>query len=160
VFSNDTVSGMWNETQILKPENAGTENSCFGSAVALNSEWAAVGAPYGGDDGKGGVYVFGYSDSTRLWVEHSFFKAPNDVTSQFGVGVSINGDVIAVSAGGETSADGRAGYVFLYEYENSDGEDEWNKIEDLETPKSTGNPVPIGQIAFNGDAILVGSLSK
>lgn len=101
--------------------------------------------------GNGGVYVFTYSTAAGKWVQEIFLKAPRD-TFQFGAGLDLSNQILAISSFDDTSA----GYVYLYEYIINDGDGEWGKIEELDLPKDSRSP--IGPVKYMSGSLLVGSL--
>jgi hypothetical protein len=82
----------------------------FGTAVALNQDYAAVGAP--DDDGAlGAVYIF--ERSGTAWSQVDKLTRPTGVADDaFGTSVAMRGDQLLVGAPGR---DGARGAVYLYE---------------------------------------------
>jgi hypothetical protein len=85
-----------------------------GGRIALSGDTLAISAP--GDVPGGAVHVFRRSGSGTRWQEEAYLKASNagaynhvETALQFGVGLALEGDVLAVGAPGD---DGGAVYVF------------------------------------------------
>lgn len=109
------VAGVWSQQAYVKASNTEAGDS-FGTRIALDADTLAVSAP--GEDGNGvgvngdqddnnagssgAVYVFHRSGGT--WTQQAYVKASNTQTGdQFGVGVAVSGDVLAVTANMEDS---------------------------------------------------------
>lgn len=109
------TAGAWTQEAFIKASNA-NELDRFGSAVALDGDTLAVGAPreassatgVGGDQdddsavGSGAVYVFTRSAGT--WSQQAYLKASNtDEGDEFGSSLALDGDTLAVGAQREES---------------------------------------------------------
>ncbi len=129
----------------------------FGYAVAMDANFAVVGAP--GADGsgtdRGKAYIF--SKSSDAWTEVKILTASDDSDyDYFGVSVGISGDYIVVGAGGEngTGTDMGAAYVF---YRNQGGTDNWGQVKKL-TASDRADDDQFGfSVSIDGDTILVGA---
>lgn len=96
-------------------------NYYFGWSVAIDGQWAVVGAPYenaGGRTGAGCIYVFNVNTGALKYrIEHpNQFNKTNDF-SQFGYAVSISGDRFSASApnAGTTQLNDGGGVVYHFE---------------------------------------------
>lgn len=114
-------------TTFLKASNMQAGDQ-FGVAVAIESNWLVVGAPFEdssattvngnqqdeGSPDSGAAYVFEYVSSA--WVQRAYLKAsPATPGAQFGSSVTINGSRIVVGAphdNSTTADDSGAAYVF------------------------------------------------
>lgn len=109
------VGGIWVQEAYLKAANTGVWDQ-FAWSLALDGDTLVVGARgewsdatgVNGDPnnnnapGSGAAYVFRRTGTT--WVQEAYLKASNTGSGdQFGFGVSISGDRIAVGAFGEDS---------------------------------------------------------
>ncbi|HEX5059208.1 MAG TPA: FG-GAP repeat protein [Kofleriaceae bacterium] len=114
-----TRSGTtWSQQAYVKASNTGA-NDAFGTAVAIASNTAVVGAPNEdgatGDDGA--VYVFVRNGTT--WSQQGYLKASNAGASDtFGTSVAVDGNLLIGGAPGEdgngslAENDSGAAYVF------------------------------------------------
>ena len=115
VYVFTRTGGIWSQQAYLKASNTG-QHDLFGHSVSLSGDTLAVGAngESGGATGvegsqdddsalnSGAVYVFTRTGST--WNQQAYLKASNtDEGDEFGLSVSLSGDTLAVSAGGESS---------------------------------------------------------
>jgi Cadherin-like beta sandwich domain/FG-GAP repeat len=112
-----TRSGAaWSQQAYIKASNTGS-NDVFGWSLALFGETLAVGAAgeagsAGGINGNqnddsapltGAVYVF--TRSGAAWSQQAYIKASNaEETDQFGWGIALTGDILAVGAPREDSS--------------------------------------------------------
>jgi hypothetical protein len=96
------------QTEILASN--GKQNDSFGWSVAINGQYAVVGAPYSGSEGNGSVYIF--KRSGDAWAEMEILS-PGDLlkNAYFGSSVAINGGYLAVGADGDLNA---LGSVYVY----------------------------------------------
>jgi len=126
--------GEWHETAYLKAD-APHANDWFGRRVAIRGDWLAIGA-YGEDGGgtgdptdptensavdSGAVYLFHHDNGS--WLGPTYLKAPNaDPGDQFGFGLALSDEFLAVGALGESSrgtdpsdnSQLQAGAVYIY----------------------------------------------
>lgn len=99
------VDGRWTETGVLTPSDGKLEDG-FGSAVAVQGGWLAVGAPKHG--ATGAVYLFRKVDAK--WTQVAKLTAPMAVAGdEFGASVALDEFRLAVGAPG---ADSSRGAVF------------------------------------------------
>ncbi|MEN6560853.1 MAG: FG-GAP repeat protein [Acidobacteriota bacterium] len=144
--------------QILKLAASNIADSdSFGYSVAMDSNFAIVGAPGANGNGtdRGKAYIF--SKSSDAWTEVKILSASDDSDyDYFGVSVDISGDYAVVGAGGEngTGTDMGAAYVF---YRNQGGTDNWGQVKKL-TASDRADDDNFGYgVAISGDTVLVGA---
>ncbi len=114
--------GVWTQQAYLKAANP-QAGAAFGSAVSIDGDFIAVGAPnaFGSTPGSGAVAIF-----TRFgtsWVPTAVLTASNgDPGDGFGAALALGGGTLVVGASGEDSGgmdtdnsqpDSGAAYVFL-----------------------------------------------
>ncbi|HOW86621.1 MAG TPA: FG-GAP repeat protein [Candidatus Aminicenantes bacterium] len=145
--------------QILKlVASDAADTDSFGYAVAVDSNFAIVGAPAaeGGGTDRGKAYIFSRT-SDSSWAEVKILRASDDSDyDYFGVAVDISGDYAVVGAGGEngTGTDQGAAYVF---YRNQGGTDNWGQVKKL-TAGDRADDDGFGYAAsIDGDTIVIGS---
>ena len=102
--------GNWTAATRLRASNA-SSNDGFGSAIAVNGNWALVGANKQ-NDGKGAVYLL-QRDNRGRWTESAHFAADD---AQEGDGF---GDVVALGDGiflvGAAAQDSGTGAVYVFQ---------------------------------------------
>lgn len=110
VFIYTRTGTTWSQQAYIKASNAEAGDQ-FGESLALSGDTLVVSARYedsaatgiDGDEAdntaaqSGAVYVFARAGST--WSQQAYIKAPDpDAHNGFGLGVSIEGDTLAISA--------------------------------------------------------------
>ena len=110
------VDSMWIEEQHLVPSSVDS-SLLFGDAVAIDGNFAFVGAPLFGDGNAGAVFVYAFDGTT--WNETQVLTSPLTTTT-FGRRLSLSGDRLLVGHGGVvTSGPGTGGAdVFRFESPN------------------------------------------
>ncbi|MEZ5024361.1 MAG: FG-GAP repeat protein, partial [Chitinophagales bacterium] len=146
--------GNWVETQKITASDAAA-NDWFGNDVAINGNYAVVGAP-GDDDlgsSSGSIYIFEYNGVS--WVQSQKITQPSGSNKFFGIAVDISGTHLAVGAWGvdDNGTDNGAAYIYAF-----DGTS-WVLKQELsvtvlpgQTSQAFGN-----HIAIEGNKVLVGA---
>jgi hypothetical protein len=118
----------------------------FGSAVGIDGNYALVGAPVAGAQGRGQAYIFAWDGAS--WSEQALLTASDGAPlGQFGCAVAIHGNGAIVGANG-------AAYVFRRTGTT------WT-----EETKLTESPAPPGgssfgrSVSLHGDSAVVGNRS-
>ena len=101
----------WREVARLVPEET-AEGEQFGSSVALNGRWAAVGAS-AADSSAGAVYVFRQEGDAWRQVARLGGSAAGD-EARFGAALALRGDRLLVGAPTQSGGQGAA-YLFTRE---------------------------------------------
>ncbi|MEZ5552894.1 MAG: cadherin-like beta sandwich domain-containing protein [Pseudomonadales bacterium] len=169
VFERDSA-GIWTEVDQFQASD-GTSDSAFGFDLDLQDDTLAVGAPYHGGIGNfyGAVYVFNRNTS-GLWQETAMFRGPNtDRLDSFGQSVALTENMLAVAAGGESSAatgidgdqlDNNAAYsgaVYLFV---KDSNNDWLPETYFKASNTDSGDFFGSQLAFNGDRLLVSASAE
>lgn len=159
----------------LKSTNIGSD--VFGSAVAVSGRFAVVSAPAEDSSGTGVNSVpddlaanagaaYLYERVAGVWTFHSYLKASNtDAGDDFGTAVVIDGDLLAISATGESSnATGingdesnndamNSGAVYIFRLDgNTWVQEAYLKASNSDTNDRFGNA-----LALDGDTLVVGA---
>ncbi len=141
----------------LTPQNAVAQNAQFGTSLAMDNNWLAVGAPHTGSAVEAGK-VFLY-DNTNT--EHILSDGNINSTS-FGYSVAIEDDYLVVGAihyddqGNQATSNGIA---YVYKWSGSS----WALIKNLKPEDGSGNPNWVANdkfgysVAISGDHIIVGA---
>jgi uncharacterized repeat protein (TIGR01451 family) len=120
-FVFERVGGTWTERQKLVGSSPG-ETDYFGLSVSASGDSIAIGAPYAttpAGDKAGAAYVFTRTGAT--WTEQQRIVASDGIeNAQFGWGVSISGDTVAIGARFDGSAtEPFRGSVYAFERSGS-----------------------------------------
>lgn len=112
-------AGVWSETARLVVD-ADSAGSNFGAAVALDGDWALVGAPDYGADGA----VFAYQKTENGWQEvGQWTNGEEDTQDRFGAAVALHNGHALVGAPGTPpsffgpSGDPTTGAAYAYRYD-------------------------------------------
>jgi len=180
-----TRSGTtWRPSQVLRAGDAGTDadvffSDSFGTDVAIDGGRIAVGAPFEdsgvpGIDGdetdttgpnSGAVYLF--TRTRGGWGQEAFVKASNPGSfDNFGVGVALDGDRLAVGAPGESSnatgiggnqsddSASRSGAVYIFDRAGG----AWSQSAYVKASNSEANDFFGVELALEGDRLAVVAL--
>ena len=97
-FSRNNSSGVWSALQTIAPADISGTNSYFGTALHLDGDFLAIGAPYqdqGGVASAGSVYIFVYAAGSYLFQQKIVGTLVN---ANFGYSVCLDGNNIAIGA--------------------------------------------------------------
>ena len=147
---------QWIEEQKLEASNKGTLN-WFGWDVALSENIALVSARNGDtfDTNGGDVTLFRYNSGQ--WTEETILTPSDEVVSDYGFAMDIDGDVIAIGSPGHPGvvAGTTEGAVYVYRYNGTT----WIE-EDLLFGSDLSNQSLFGSaISIEGDRMLIGAFN-
>ena len=145
----------WTQEQKLTGTNSNIQDT-YGIDVSISGDFAIVGAhaynAFGNDDGA--AFVYRYDGNT--WVEDERLTASDNTSGgkhNYGIGVSIDGNVAIVGAQGDDSvAGGDAGSAYIYRYDGADWIEEQKLVaNDASASDSFGVSVSVdGNLAIVG----------
>jgi hypothetical protein len=152
----------YNESTYLPPvtltASDAQDGDNFGNAVAIDGNYAAVGAP--GNDisgvlGMGRAYVFQRNGS--LWPQMSIITAPDGTAyDNFGYTITVKGDLLVIASPFKKINNlSNAGKVYVYRQSGSG----WGLIASLVSPIPTYNERFGFSLCLHGDKLIVGSPS-
>lgn len=145
---------VWSEQAKLVASDA-SEGAWFGTDVSIAGDTIVVGALRDSNvvENAGAAYVF--QRSGTVWTEQAKLLA-NDVPAnrQFGKGVSIDGDTLAVGAWQDDEMGAYAGAAYVFERSGT----EWSQQAKL----AASDPAPSDffgfDVALSGDTVVVGAI--
>ncbi|MGJ8662965.1 MAG: FG-GAP repeat protein, partial [Marinicella sp.] len=151
VFELD--NGMWNQTEKLIPSDV-FDGGFFGIDVALQNQWAMVGAS--GDDelanNSGAVYVFEFDNN--LWFESQKINpTTGSIFDRFGISIDIDGNRLIAGAEGRDTAASNAGAVFSYEFNGVN----WSFDQELTAGDARANDFYGRAVAIFGNRVIAGA---
>ena len=159
VFVRDAAA-TWTQQAMLQPANVERFHR-FGSAVALEGDMLVVGAPEGGINNSGAVYVY-TRDGSGSWSEQAQLSAHNtDLFDKFGSDVDLRNGVLLVGASGEDNQVGLGGSGAAYVFAR-DALEQWEqrmylRADNREEGDAFGSTVAIGEGFFVVGAMFEGS---
>ena len=146
----------WNQAKKIQASDAQT-NDYFGRSIAVNGDWALVGA-YGEDTGgsnTGSAYLFRREGST--WVQKQKIQASDaQANDYFGFSIAINGDWALVGAYGEDTGGSKAGSAYLFHREGNT----WVQKQKIQASDTQAGDKFGYSVAINGDWALVGAYGE
>jgi len=158
-YSDQGGADNWGEVVKLTASDAAA-GDLFGYSVALDGDYAVVGA-YSADDGgadSGAVYIYGRNQGgDNAWGQVIKLTASDAAAGDmFGTSVAIDGDYVVVGASSEdgTGTDRGAAYVF---YRNQGGADNWGEVVRLTASDAEDLDMFGGSVALDGDFVIVGA---
>lgn len=133
-------------------------DDCFGARNAVSGDVIVLGAPCANtpEFEQGSAYVFRHNGAD--WVDETTLTASDgDVTDHFGQAVSIDGDVILVSAREDEPDDlYEAGSAYVYRYHGA----QWVEEAKLTDPNAEEGDAFGSSVAIRGDVALIGAASN
>lgn len=152
VFERD-AAGAWAQKQRLMAEG-GLPEDLFGSAVALSGDHLVVGASFSvGTSQPGSAFLFG-REVNGAWAQRQHLVAADGAADDlFGLSVAIDGDRLAIGAGGDDDRGLNAGSAYVFE---RNGTGAW--VQEAKVLASDGAAFDrFGPVAIRGDRLLVGA---
>ena len=159
VYERD-ISGGYVQTQKLVASDASSADK-FGTSLAIQGDTLVVGMPLDDDAGSisGSAYVFTRGPD-GLWAEtQKLNPADLDTGDEFGLSVSIDGDLIAIGSkledsdvGGVNTNNQGAVYVFAF-----DGSNWVEEAKLLASDRSSGDRLG-HSVDISGDTIITGAV--
>ncbi len=153
-YTWDDALQTWRpERRVIPSELTGGET--FGAAVALDGDFAAVGAPetpFFGASQAGAVWTYRW-DASLGWVEEQKLQSALPIRDErFGVALDLEGDRLAVGAHG----DDQRGAVHIFERDPASGQ--WLETAVLEAPLGDAQAGDLFGTAVDlrGDELAVG----
>ena len=160
IYRYDPMTAQWNQEAKLVASDAASWDE-FGTAVAVDGDFAVVGANQIGNIGPGAAYVFRYDPDTGQWNEQVKLTASDaESKDEFGHAVAIDGDRIVVGAfrgddfcPGNPNCDSGAAYVFRYDPDTSG----WSEEAKLTASDAAFLDAFGNSVSISGDVIIIGA---
>ncbi len=147
------TGSTWSEDFRLTA-NDGDDDDRFGAAVAIDGDWAAVGAPRDQDNGlfSGSVYLF--QRSGTAWVQNGkLVRAGGGAGDQFGGALDMEGSTLLVGAPTDDTVAGEGGVAYVYVRTGTT----WN-LEDTLIANDNAEMDLFGtSVALDGDRAAIGA---
>lgn len=131
----------------------------FGRSVALEDDWAVIGAPVDFELGTyaGAAYVFERDPASSAWVQRVKLLAKNgNALDDFGFAVAVSGDTAVVGAPSQGPANFAYGAAFVFQRDWG-GPGNWGQVKRLKASDKTFGAYFATSVAISGDTILVGA---
>jgi len=150
IFKRDGT--VWNEQSKLLPSD-GKEGHTFGCSVAIDGDYALIGAVGDDDNGaySGSAYIF-KCDGT-VWNEQSkLLPSDGEDNECFGVSVSIDGDYTIIGAPGDNDFGYDSGSVYIFKRDGT----VWNEQSKLLPSDGESSEFFGMYVSISGDYALIG----
>ena len=150
----DRNGAEWTEVQeLLASDPSAFDN--FGQAVAMDGDWAFIGAPGVNGQGtdRGAVYIF--NRNAGVWAETEIL-APDDTRDfhAFGISIDLDGDRAIIGASGDNDLGTGAGAVYIYERQGA----VWTQQAKITASDGAAFDSFGTDVAVEGDRILTSAL--
>ena len=137
------------DLKLLAPD--GAPNDFFGNSVAIDGNFALVGAQ--GDDDSGGnsgsAYLF---DATSGDLFHKFLAPDGNVDNRFGTSVAVNEDFALIGARLGDGSGTNSGSVYLFDVNSGEF------LQNLIAPDGADGDQFGFSVALDGDLTLIGTI--
>ena len=116
VYAYTRAGASYGTPKVIDPGLAVNNDALFGSSLAIDAGWLAVGAPRSSTSGLGGqVQLYRFDGDFEIWVYHSSVGLPTASNGAlFGSRVLLRGDRLLVGAPQENIGEG-----WVYEFQRS-----------------------------------------
>ncbi len=144
------INGTWQDQQKLQPTHL-EKGDNFGHSVAINGNFAAVGAYLAQTTGI--VYLF--QQENGIWQESQVIQ-PTDLQAGdcFGYSVALEGDMLLIGAkNAKKGAKIGAGSVYFYQYRH----EQWQRIQRWQPSDLRGYEHFGHSVVLDGDLAMVGA---
>ena len=151
VFEN--IKGSWVEVISLSPGDADAMDN-FGTAVAVDGDWLAVGAPFDDDEGNAAGAVYMYERVGGVWT-FGVKLTPTQLVmgDKFGTAVALDGQRLAVGAPDDSDMGSDSGAVYMFEHTGS----AWTWQRKIVVNDGSSNDEFGAAVDVSGDRVLIGS---
>lgn len=136
------------ETKFVSPGSA----LAFGDAVAVDSDRAIVGAPFGNGVVQGEAWLYEFSNN-RWTLEQKLVVPDLSLTAEYGQAVAIDGNQATVSALRDDASGARSGSVFLFQKQG----EVWGLADTLFVPGAASNDQLGVSLTMDGRRALTGA---
>ena len=151
IFKRDGT--VWTEQSKLLPSD-GDDNDCFGGSVAIDGDYAIIGASHDDDNGdySGSAYIF-KRDGT-VWNEQSKLLSSDGKEDQtFGCSVAIDGDYALIGAVGDDDNGDYSGSAYIFKRDGT----VWTEQSKLLPSDGEDNECFGVYVSINGDYAIIGA---
>ena len=157
VFSQKSgFSNKWIQTAHLKPR-APSRYAYFGSSLSISSDRLIIGA-FRDEKIKGSATIFSFDNITNEWKHESKLTAPyGNNGDQFGLSVSIDGDLAIVGAPGKDEPLTHSGCAYFFVKDKNNLAGSWQLSKKI-VGENTQRFDEFGtQVDLFGDTIIIGA---
>ncbi len=152
LYKRSASNNHWIQVAMLQPNDIASLD-CFGAAVSIYGDYAAVGAPHDyAESSPGSVYVF--RRTVEGWIQQCKLEAhTDDQPDHFGEAVSIFGDYMAVGAPYDKNNETLSGAIYLYKQTGG----AWTFLTKLTPDDGSENNKFGNAVSINGNHMIIGT---
>jgi hypothetical protein len=146
--------GVWEFKQLLVAPDPRL-GARFGHELALDDDWLMVGA-YLDDEverGAGAVYIYRRQASGAYQLVRKLLPPPEPHAREFGGGIGLDGDSMAVGAASADGALAAQGAVYIFELDSS----EWRYAATLQHDDPIADDALGASVALRGGVVVAGA---
>ena len=154
-FFVEPGSDLWSQQQKIQASDAQADDS-FGGGVSLSGDYLAVGARQEDTGGSqaGSVYIFKKASGSETWSQEAKLQASDvSAAAQFGMSVSLSGDVLAVGANVEDTSASDAGAAYIFERSGTT----WTEVKKITASDTQASDYFGESISTDGTTTFVGA---
>ncbi|MCX5632928.1 MAG: FG-GAP repeat protein [Phycisphaerae bacterium] len=152
---NDVDPNNWDQIAKLTASD-GASDDHFGTSVSISGDYAIVGAYQHYNGGAGKAYIFKWNGTS--WVQQDKLTASDGAAGdQFGVRVSISGDLAIVGANYDDDNGSDSGSAYIFKKSVTPGDPNWYQQCKL-TASDAAAGDQFGLVSISGDRAIVGAL--
>ncbi|PCJ23989.1 MAG: hypothetical protein COA97_10655 [Flavobacteriales bacterium] len=168
IFTLDTITGIWSETQKIVASDRAAY-SFFGNAVALDGTLLMIGASKEDRDAAGAnilkdagaVYIFEYNGGSFVEIQ-KVAASDRNIEDLFGQKIAVDKNYMAISAHWDDENDlgldslTNAGSAYVFERDTISGV--WSEFDKISASDRTKNDNFASSLSIKDDFLLVGAL--
>ncbi len=151
-------SGMvWTETAKLTP-TAPIDGQKFGSSVALDGAYVAVGAQYNDEMGlrPGAAYIF-FHDGMNWGQQAKLFDPDPQTYDLFGSAIDLDGNTVLVGADGDDDLGGASGKAFVFTRSGVTWSLQQELVGSDQGPQDNVGNYVSNSLAIDGETVVLGA---
>ncbi|KAL7474070.1 hypothetical protein ACHAWX_000012, partial [Stephanocyclus meneghinianus] len=152
-------TGVWNQKAKLTAAD-GAASDYFGWSVGISGNVVVVGAYLDDDKGSnsGSAYIFDLNESTGVWSQKAKLTAADGAASDnFGISVSISGNVVVVGAHLDDDKGSNSGSAYIFELNESTAA--WSQKAKLTAVDGAAYDYFGWSVSMYGNVVAVGAYS-
>ena len=152
-YNDDPCDPCWLQSAKLLAQD-GQANDYFGTSVALDGDFAIIGADGDDDNGdsSGSAYIF--RNIGGLWLQKAKLTPLDPAAQQFfGASVALSNDQIVIGAAGDSALGDYAGAAYVFER----ADDLWNQINKLTAGDASAYSSFGSDVSVSGSNMIIGA---
>ena len=160
IFERDSTTTSWPQKAKLSSPVSSATNDNYGASIALDGNYAVVGASYDADlgDYSGAAYIYGRSASGTWEQVIKLTAYDGTLHDYFGYSVSLSGNYALIGCYGDDESGSSSGSAYVYVRSIATGE--WMLDAKLTASNGAANDQFGYSVAISGSRAFVGASNK